>query len=573
MPLLIFYLLKLSISLAVAWLFYRLVLRRLTFYNLNRWYLLGSMLLSFLIPFVHITPTSDKMPFTAAPAIIGAIPTLSAFTPLPKQFVDPLGVGSWDHWDTLLTMLGAVALVLLVRMGIRWLSLGRIRKKAELISENNIRVYQVNSNITPFSFFSDIYVDRRALSESEWKEIILHEWVHIRQVHSIDILLAELLIIVNWYNPFAWLIRYSIRQNLEFIADGAVLDGGLDKKDYQYHLLKTTGNPAFRLANSFNFSSLKKRIIMMNRVRTTRPHLLKLLLLLPLIFVLLVALRDRFPGMKHYYPSGATHVNIAGILIDERTLQPLPGVSIRLERSGQVATTDANGFYKLRVPVTSDTSGLEIHYQKDGYHQLTRRDLLLLTKPSEGRVYANALAPLSENDGGSFLQDPAFESPADPGYPDAKAILAKVITDYQGTTRFNDMQQAHPEISLFYVTTDHQRRYVFYRDGRVERYGGAGHPSFEEMDRKYAPMPWYMTRHRYYGPEKSSWQSYSDRLQNDFRSTDRTVKAIVFPGDGNIIVIPASGLAEQFRLLEFDNDPGRRSVFEARYGKLPYDLP
>jgi len=129
--------------------------------------------------------------------------------------------------------------------------------------------------------------------EKEWSAIILHEYVHIRQRHTLDILLAELCCALNWYNPFAWLIRHAIRQNLEFIADSKVLEKGLDKKGYQYHLLKVIGEPRYRLANNFNFSSLKKRIIMMNKIRSARLHLVKFLFLLPLFAVLLVAFRSQ----------------------------------------------------------------------------------------------------------------------------------------------------------------------------------------------------------------------------------------------------------------------------------------
>jgi TonB-dependent SusC/RagA subfamily outer membrane receptor len=106
-------------------------------------------------------------------------------------------------------------------------------------------------------------------------------------------MLAELLCIISWYNPFSWLIRYSIRQNLEFIADQQVLASGLDRKNYQYHLLKVVGEPLYRLTNNFNFSSLKKRILMMNKSRSTRLHLLKFLFIVPLLGVLLVAFRDK----------------------------------------------------------------------------------------------------------------------------------------------------------------------------------------------------------------------------------------------------------------------------------------
>jgi hypothetical protein len=102
---------------------------------------------------------------------------------------------------------------------------------------------------------------------------------------------------LNWYNPFSWLMRWSIRQNLEFIADQQVLENGVDRKVYQYHLLTVLGEPRYRLANNFNFSSLKKRIIMMNKIRSARLHLLKFLFVLPLAGVLLVAFRDKYTGL------------------------------------------------------------------------------------------------------------------------------------------------------------------------------------------------------------------------------------------------------------------------------------
>jgi len=109
---------------------------------------------------------------------------------------------------------------------------------------------------------------------------------------------AELMCMLNWYNPFCWLIRWSIRQNLEFIADQQVLGKGVDRKGYQYHLLKVIGEPRYRLANNFNISSLKKRIIMMNKIGSARLHLLKFLFVLPLAGLLLVAFRDKHAGLS-----------------------------------------------------------------------------------------------------------------------------------------------------------------------------------------------------------------------------------------------------------------------------------
>ncbi len=292
MPAFILYLLKSSISLSVVWVFYRLILRNLTFYTLNRWVLVGYSLLSFIIPLVRISPLQTSDTYSIP---MNLIPSLAQY----KLIVVPPPSPGINWWLLLELILCLGAAILLIRTVIRWLSLRTIREKATLISDTEIKIYQVDQQIIPFSFGSAIYINPSLHSESEWEEIILHEYVHIRQRHTLDILLAELLTVLNWYNPFVWLIRYSIRQNLEFIADQKVLETGFDKKEYQYHLLKVVGQSGYRLANNFNFSSLKKRIVMMNKLKSARLHLLRFLLILPVLAILLLAFRDRYLPAAH----------------------------------------------------------------------------------------------------------------------------------------------------------------------------------------------------------------------------------------------------------------------------------
>ncbi len=94
-------------------------------------------------------------------------------------------------------------------------------------------------------------------SGEDLEEIIRHEFVHVKQKHTIDIMWCELLCMLNWFNPFVWMLRHNVKQNLEFIADNKVLQSGLDRKEYQYLLLKVMGNRQFAFTNHFNFSSLK----------------------------------------------------------------------------------------------------------------------------------------------------------------------------------------------------------------------------------------------------------------------------------------------------------------------------
>ena len=100
-----------------------------------------------------------------------------------------------------------------------------------------------------------------------------------------------MLCIINWYNPFAWLLKRSIRQNLEFIADNKVIENGIDKKQYQYLLLKVIGNRQFSIATQFNFSSLKKRIVMMNKSKSAKRQLGRFLFLLPVLAIILLSFR------------------------------------------------------------------------------------------------------------------------------------------------------------------------------------------------------------------------------------------------------------------------------------------
>jgi len=248
------YFLKLSVSLAVLWVFYQLVLRRLTFYNLNRWYLLGYSVLCFFIPLIDVGPalgSGDEI------GVIRMIPVVAVAASVSRP--------GWGIREVAAIALAAGVLVLLVRLLVRWLSLVRLSRRSRLLAEDGrIRIYRVEGAVRPFSFGRAVYLNPELHTESELADIVLHEYVHIRQKHSVDILFAELLSVIGWYNPFVWLIRHSIRQNLEFIADRQVLGSGVDRKAYQYHLLNVVGRPAYRIANSFNFSSLKKRIVMMN---------------------------------------------------------------------------------------------------------------------------------------------------------------------------------------------------------------------------------------------------------------------------------------------------------------------
>lgn len=490
MPAIFLYLLKLTATLAIIWLFYYVVLRPLTFHRLNRWYFLGYTLLAFFIPLIDIGPIVTSGDPVQDPAYITLIPAMANYTPAPNVNGASYSATTVDPWNMLLALLAAGMVLLLTRTAIRWLSLTRIRSQARLITdEPGVRIYEVNRPINPFSFGKSIYINPRLHTEREWAEIIQHEYVHIRQRHTLDILLGELLTISNWYNPFAWLIRHDIRQNLEFIADQQVLDKGFDKKDYQYHLLKVVGHPAYRLANNFNFSSLKKRIIMMNKMRSTRLHLLKLLFLLPLMAVVLLAFRSSYPDILHRRGDKMI-VNTVGIVIVLPGKTPIAGVTVVEKRTGLQTTTDDRGYYRLQIPVNPDSGGINIEFQKEGYESTHIGRWWSIHVNAFGCVIAGFVNDTTVKHPDPFIVAPGVgKQPIDPGYADAYADLQRILTENQQIQHYQQVQKDHPEIGLFYTHEDKTRRIVVYRSGATERYGYPGTPSLAEWDKSGAAQP------------------------------------------------------------------------------------
>ena len=231
--------------------------------------------------------------------IITFVPTVGAITANVSPYAAiAKTLGGFTIWSWLITVLVVGSAILLLRLIIRFFSFRFIKRNAKLIADDEIKFYQLDKNIIPFSFGNSIFINQQLHTEAELKEIIRHEFVHVKQHHTLDIIVAEVLCVLNWYNPFTWLIRKAIRQNLEFVADNKVLQNGTDKKEYQYLLLKVIGNNHFSVASNFNFSSLKKRITMMNKIRSAKLHLIKFLFVFPLIAIVLLSFRRSYPPGK-----------------------------------------------------------------------------------------------------------------------------------------------------------------------------------------------------------------------------------------------------------------------------------
>lgn len=270
---------KINLVLVLFAVAYYGILRRLTFYTANRAFLL------FAICFAMLYPLIDLSPLFAKETAMAVVPE---FTQQLRTMVTTAVMPAYMTWVFLLFYIGLA--VMLFRILRQFVSLYRIHRQSApaLIGDAPVRL--INASMSPFSFGKHIYINPAEHSAEELLTIVAHEHIHVRQRHTVDVLLAELCFTLNWFNPAAWIIRKAIKENLEFIADEQVLEAGADKKAYQYSLLHIGARTATPLiANDFNLVDLKKRIRMMNVRRSSKLTLGRYALLLPILLLITLA--------------------------------------------------------------------------------------------------------------------------------------------------------------------------------------------------------------------------------------------------------------------------------------------
>jgi TonB family protein len=165
---------------------------------------------------------------------------------------------------------------------IQIIQLGLLVKKFGISKKFGVNLVVANSQLSPFSFFNMVFIGNNIIDKKQLEKILIHEQIHIRQKHSVDIILFELFAIVQWFNPFIWFYKSTIKNVHEYLADQGVLSKGHDRKDYQNLLLHQTFGFQFNsISNNFNKSLLKTRIKMMTKTKTKKMALLKLLFVVP----------------------------------------------------------------------------------------------------------------------------------------------------------------------------------------------------------------------------------------------------------------------------------------------------
>lgn len=277
------YFLKLNISLILLFCFYKLMFSSDTFFSWRRATLIGMYFIAMLIPGFDCSDWVNNHPGMASMASDYASIILPAVSVTSEK-------GTVVDWEIVaLAIYCMVVSVLLLCFSWQLVSIIRLRNKCQIGYVNGTEVYLLEGNENPFSFFRWIFLNPEKHNRRELDEILMHEQAHCRQLHSIDVLFAELFVVFFWINPFVWLLKREVRLNLEYLADSNVLASGKDSKEYQYHLLGLTYRKnVATISNNFNVLPLKKRIKMMNKKKTKGLVKMKYALYIPLVAMLLV---------------------------------------------------------------------------------------------------------------------------------------------------------------------------------------------------------------------------------------------------------------------------------------------
>ena len=283
------YILKSSVCLVLFYLFFRLLLSKETFHRFNRMALLGVLFFSLLIPCIEVTTRHQV-------EVQQAVLSIEQLLLMAELEATPANVGAVQETSAI----SWVQIVLLVYLaGILFLACRNIYSLICLFRlihsgkheklEKGVTLVVHNQEIAPFCWMKYIVISRKDLEENG-REILIHEMAHIHHRHLVDLLVADICIFFQWFNPGAWLLKQELQNVHEYEADETVINEGVNAKEYQLLLIKkAVGTRLYSMANSFNHSKLKKRITMMLKEKSNPWARLKYLYVLPLAAIAVTA--------------------------------------------------------------------------------------------------------------------------------------------------------------------------------------------------------------------------------------------------------------------------------------------
>ena len=388
------FLLKSTACLVIFLAFYKLVLEKESIHQFKRFFLLGALIASFLIPAVVFTEYVE----VAQQTTFNTTPITEISEAATGQVATEESYFDWEIGLWMVYVIGVIGFGVRFLRNLTQIAL-RIRKNPKF-KENFITRVLLRQSLPPHTFFNYIFLNQRQFEEKHIpQEVLLHEETHAKQRHSLDILFIEMAQVILWFNPIIYLFKSSIKLNHEFLADRAVINGNDDHSQYQNTILSYLSHGSFEqhqsigIANAINYSSIKKRFTVMKTNTSRKSFVLRSLLVLPLTVLLLFGFSEteEVPIVKNassetsIYPK-SSHLNaveglsprsieLAGLVVDSETLLPLENATI-LGTDGQILSkTDNRGYYTVELEVTNPG---EIYFDfsvaKEGYNSIAQKE-------------------------------------------------------------------------------------------------------------------------------------------------------------------------------------------------------
>lgn len=335
------YLIKVSAILILFYTCYKLFLNRETFFESNRYFLIIGLIAAFVLPLIVIPKYIEVEPTITQNAYV-----------INETNSQSIVADNSISLTTTITYIYVIGVLFFIgRFLIQFSSLVLLYLNSTKQRVASYIYVITRKALSPFSFFNWIVFNPKQFNARELDQIITHEKVHAQQLHSIDILLVELTSILLWFNPFIWLYKKDLRQNLEFIADKNAEAVSNCKKSYQHLLLKTSvPNYQLVLTNNFYNSLIKKRIVMLHKNRSNNRNQLKFLLILPALAVFLMS----FNTKEIYINKEATN-NTSNTVLDLNELE-----SSIVETNSNITNPNAT-----KILANKDSQGLNKASKQD----------------------------------------------------------------------------------------------------------------------------------------------------------------------------------------------------------------
>jgi TonB family protein len=272
-----------GVCMAVLFAMYWFFLRKETYFRFNRFYLMGSILVACVLPVIHPGQFENGHGIYSWGGITGIADTIN----IPAVTITG-GLGNvpdpsinWQHLIVVIYLTGAFLLIARMTLGI--LRLIILRRSGRKECFDGYSIFYLKHEMAPFSFFNTIYLSGSLTEGADKEYIVSHERIHIRQLHTLDNLFAELSLAILWFNPFMWFLRTALRDTHEYLADNGVLTGNVNRTSYQSLLLKQiSGLFPLVVTSSFN-STIKNRLKMMRKSKSSALAKFKPLLLVPIL--------------------------------------------------------------------------------------------------------------------------------------------------------------------------------------------------------------------------------------------------------------------------------------------------